>query len=75
MVPQVTMLNLVATVTELTPSETEVIATVVHLVNTGEVELIGNFRGRRFDLDVVSPRGLRSHGAATRSWERPSSVA
>ena len=57
MVPQVTMLNLVATVTELTPSETEVIATVVHLVNTGKVELIGSFRGRHFDLDTLAPRG------------------
>ena len=56
MVPQTTMLNLVRTVSELTASEAEVIATVVHLVNTGKVELIGCFRGRRFDLDVVAPR-------------------
>ena len=58
MVPQVTMLNLVATLTELIPSEAELIAAVVHLVNTGKVELIGSFRGRRFDLDVVAPRSL-----------------
>jgi hypothetical protein len=56
MIPQTTMLNLVSTVSELTPSEAEVIATVVHMVNTGKVELIGCFRGRRFDLDLVAPR-------------------
>ena len=31
-------------------SEDEVIATVVHLVNSGTVRLCGNFRGARIDL-------------------------
>jgi len=52
MVPRVTMLELVRTVGEVAGTEAEVVATVVHLVNTGRVELIGNFRGARITLDT-----------------------
>jgi hypothetical protein len=44
---KVTMLELVTTVGEFARSEAEVIATVAHMVNSGLVELCGNFRGAR----------------------------
>jgi hypothetical protein len=45
-----TLLDLVTAVSRSAASEAEVIATVVSLVNSGEVTLCGNFRGARFDL-------------------------
>ena len=45
-----TLLDLVTAISSVTDSETEVIATVAHLVNSGRVTLCGNFRGARFDL-------------------------
>jgi hypothetical protein len=48
------MLDLVVAVSDSAANEREVIATVVHLVNSGMVQLCGNFRGARFDLDTVS---------------------
>ena len=45
-----TLLDLVTAISSVTDSETEVIATVAHLVNSGRVMLCGNFRGARFDL-------------------------
>jgi hypothetical protein len=51
----VTLLDLVAAVSHFARTETELIATVVHLVNSGKVTLGGNFRGARFaDEDVAS---------------------
>jgi hypothetical protein len=44
------LLELVTAVTDVADSEEEVIATVVHLVNSGAVRLCGIFRGARFDL-------------------------
>ena len=46
----VTLLELVDALSDETPSDTEVVAAVVHLVNSGIVRLCGNFRGARFDL-------------------------
>jgi len=54
-----TLLDLVTAVSEYARTESEVIATVVHLVNSGTVRLCGNFRGARFDL-----RDVRASGAA-----------
>jgi hypothetical protein len=45
-----TLLEVVTAVAEFAATENELIATVVHLVNSGMVELCGNFRGARFDL-------------------------
>jgi len=45
-----TLLDLVKAVSEHAPSEAEVIATVVYLVNSGQVRLCGNFKGARFDI-------------------------
>jgi hypothetical protein len=49
---QVTLLELVKAVSDIAESEAEVVATVVHLVNSGAVRLCGNFRGARFDLNT-----------------------
>ena len=54
MIPHVTLLELVKAVSEVTESDTEVVATVVDMVNGGHVCLIGNFRGCRFQVDDVS---------------------
>jgi hypothetical protein len=48
---QVTLLDLVNAIYDAGASETEVVATVVYLVNSGVVRLCGNFRGARFDLN------------------------
>jgi hypothetical protein len=55
-----TLLDLVTAVSEVSCTEAEVIATVVHLVNSGKVTLCGNFRGAHFDCDA---EGLREVAA------------
>jgi hypothetical protein len=47
---QRTLLDLVTAVSKYSASDAEVVAKVVCLVNSGTVELCGNFRGARFDL-------------------------
>jgi len=54
MVPRVTLLELVNAVGEVAETDAEVVATVVDLVNGGKVQLIGNFRGCRFDTEDVA---------------------
>lgn len=57
MTEQTTLLELVVAVTDEADSEDEVIATVVHLVNSGAVRLCGSFRGARIDLgSSTTPR-------------------
>jgi len=56
---QTTLLDLVTAVNDEADSEDEVIATVVHLVNSGTVRLCGNFRGARFDLSDFTPSSTR----------------
>lgn len=46
---RLTMLDLIEAVGEVTDSETELVGVVDHLVNSGRVQLIGNFRGARID--------------------------
>jgi len=48
---QLTMLDLVRAVSAAARTDTEVVATVAYLVNSGAVQLCGNFRGARIDLD------------------------
>ena len=48
-----TLLELVEAVSEFADNEAEVVATVVHMVNSGEVELCGTFRGQRFRDDAA----------------------
>jgi hypothetical protein len=53
MATQLTMLDLVKAVSATARTDTEVVATVVYLVNSGAVRLCGSFRGARFDLEEV----------------------
>jgi hypothetical protein len=48
-----TLLELVAAVADSAETDTEIVATVVYLVNSGRVQLCGNFRGARFDLETT----------------------
>jgi hypothetical protein len=45
-----TMLELIVAVQDVAKSDAEVVATVVHLVNSGIVRLSGSFRGATFAL-------------------------
>ena len=54
-----TMLDLVTTLSKSALTEAEVIATVVHLVNSGAVRLCGNFREARFALDGMAETRAR----------------
>jgi hypothetical protein len=53
---ETTLLDLVTAVSQSARSETEVIAIVVHMVNSGMVRLCGNFAGARFDLSSLHGR-------------------
>jgi hypothetical protein len=50
MARRMTLLDLIDTVNAHCRTEAELIATVVHLVNSGRVRLCGTFKGARFDL-------------------------
>jgi hypothetical protein len=56
MATKVTMLELVSTVGDFARTEAEVIATVAHMINSGLVELCGNFRGARIVFEPVAVR-------------------
>jgi hypothetical protein len=45
---EVTLLELVRAVSEETADDREVVATVLHLIRSRRVRLIGSFRGERF---------------------------
>ena len=57
---QSTLLDLVYSVSLFAQTEAEVVATVAHLVNSGRVQLCGNFAGAKISFDspraVVPPR-------------------
>ena len=46
---QLTLLDLIEAVGEVTDSEAELVSVVAHLVNSGRVRLIGSFRGATID--------------------------
>lgn len=48
-----TLLDLVAAVNEFADTENELLAVVVHLVNSRRVTLCGTFKGARFDLAAL----------------------
>jgi hypothetical protein len=48
--PAVTMRDLVEAVAAASRSDSEVVATVVYMVNTGRVRLLGHAAGARFSL-------------------------
>jgi hypothetical protein len=45
---EATLLELVRAVSEETEDDREVVATVLHLLRSGRVRLVGSFRGQRF---------------------------
>jgi hypothetical protein len=45
-----TLLNLVQAVSDYATSDTEVVATVAYLINSGKVQLCGNFAGAKITL-------------------------
>ena len=49
-VVETTLLELVQTIGELTEDDREVVATVIQMLHSGQVRLIGNFRGQRIAL-------------------------
>ena len=49
-VVETTLLELVQTVGELTPDDREVVTTVIEMLRSGRIRLIGNFRGQRIAL-------------------------
>jgi len=53
MVLRSTLLELVEAVSDYAETDAETVATVVHLVNSGQVQLCGNFSGARFDLEAT----------------------
>ena len=53
----ITLLDLVNAVSTDAWTEAEVVATVVHLVNSGTVRLCGTFKGARFDLSGLDTPG------------------
>jgi hypothetical protein len=48
--PECTLLELLARVNEVTKDDTEAVAAVVHLVNSGRVRLRGTFAGAKIRL-------------------------
>ena len=55
-----TLLDLVSAVSAYARSDTEVVATIVYLVNSGAVRLNGTFRGARFNLDDLAAGSARA---------------
>ena len=50
-----TLLDLVRAVHAVAASEEEVVATVVHLVNSGQVQLCGTFAGAKIGISPTAP--------------------
>lgn len=42
---EITLLDLVSAIADQAETEAEVVATVCHLINSGKITLVGNFRG------------------------------
>lgn len=59
--PSSTLLDLVQTVMTETENDTEVVATVVYLINSGKVRLRGIFAGAKivFSPKAALPQGVR----------------
>ena len=53
MASRTTLLQLVSWLSQILDSEAEIVETVVRLVNSGQVELVGNFRGCRFEQPLT----------------------
>src|SRR5262249_42938536 len=55
MVLRSTLLELVKGVSDYAETDAEIVATIVHLVNSGQVQLCGNFRANHFRSDWEPP--------------------
>lgn len=55
----VTLRELVTAVSDFAQSEDEVVATVIHMINSGQVRLRGNFTGAQVDFSTA-----RAHATA-----------
>jgi hypothetical protein len=49
----VTLRELVTAVSDFAQSENEVVATVVHMINSGQVRLQGDWDGARIDFPIA----------------------
>lgn len=56
----VTLREVVAAVAEFAQSENEVVATIVHLVNTGQIRLHGDLAGAQIDMNATVVSFARS---------------
>jgi hypothetical protein len=62
---QTTLLDLVHAINSVSASDTETVATIAYLVNSGKVRLCGSFAGAKIYLAPPVTRGkatTRSHG-------------
>ena len=66
MARNVTLLDLLDAVSEFAGSDAELVATVVHMVNSGKVRLCGAFRGARFDASRLAR--MLDEVAGPRTW-------
>jgi hypothetical protein len=53
----ITLLDLVNAIADQSDSDEEIVATVIHLVNSKQVVLGGSFRGAEIDLDTFRDVG------------------
>jgi len=69
---QSTLLDLVYSVSVFATTEAEVVATVAHLVNSGRVQLCGNFAGAKISFESpLDGFPLRTRPRITRPAPRP----
>ena len=69
-ITKITLLDLVQAITDLSTSETETVATIAYLVNSGKVRLCGNFAGATIDLATPAARLNASSHASGNSTQR-----
>ena len=60
---KITLLDLVQTVSQFAKDDTEIVAIVAHLINSGRVQLCGNFAGAK--ISYASPLDVFP------AWARP----
>jgi hypothetical protein len=61
---QTTLLALIQTISEYATTDEEIVATVVHLINSRTVVLCGTFAGARIDLSAEAAAVPRSSSAS-----------
>jgi hypothetical protein len=65
-----TLLDLVQAVSDYATSDDEIVATVAYLINSGKVQLCGNFAGARINLSTPASPVLRA-STLFRKFSRP----